>query len=128
VDAHRRAISAFETPSVAHNNALAWRTSRAGAVCERASRSSSARCPVTQRVRKRVEEIFGWVKTVGGGRKLRYIGRERNHQWAVFTAAAYNLVRLQEGRERGRWAGGGGSRHPGCVQPFVWLAEIPHFR
>jgi len=45
VDAHRRAISAFETPSVAHNNALAWRTSRAGAVCERASRSSSARCP-----------------------------------------------------------------------------------
>jgi hypothetical protein len=45
VDAHRRAISAFETPSAAYNNALAWRTSRAGAVCERASRSSSARCP-----------------------------------------------------------------------------------
>ncbi len=48
VDAHRRAISAFEPPSVAHhnaNNALAWRTSRAGAVCERASRSSAARCP-----------------------------------------------------------------------------------
>ena len=40
LDAHRRAISAFETPSVAHNNALAWRTSRAGGVCERASRSS----------------------------------------------------------------------------------------
>ena len=31
--------------AAAHNNALAWRTSRAGAVCERASPSSSARCP-----------------------------------------------------------------------------------
>jgi hypothetical protein len=31
--------------AAAHNNALAWRTSRAGAVCERASRSSSTRCP-----------------------------------------------------------------------------------
>jgi hypothetical protein len=29
-------------------------------------------------VRKRVEEIFGWVETVGGGRKPRYIGIERN--------------------------------------------------
>jgi len=34
------------------------------------------------------------VKTVGGGRKLRYIALQRNHQWAVFTAAAYNLVRI----------------------------------
>lgn len=31
--------------AAAHNNALAWRTSRAGAVCERASPSSSTRCP-----------------------------------------------------------------------------------
>jgi IS5 family transposase len=45
-------------------------------------------------VRKRVEEIFGWVKTGGGGRKLRHIGLDRNHQWAVFTATAYNLVRI----------------------------------
>ena len=34
------------------------------------------------------------MKTVGGGRKLRYIALQRNHQWAVFTAAAYNLVRI----------------------------------
>jgi len=33
---------------------------------------------VSQKIRKRVEEIFGWVKTVGGGRKLRYIGLEAN--------------------------------------------------
>jgi transposase len=49
---------------------------------------------VSQRLRKRVEEIFGWVKTVGGGRKLRYIGLANNQLWAGLTAAAYNLVRL----------------------------------
>jgi transposase len=48
----------------------------------------------SQRVRKRIEEIFGWVKTVGGGRKLRYKGVERNQLWAEMTAAAYNLVRM----------------------------------
>jgi transposase/IS5 family transposase len=49
---------------------------------------------VSQRIRKRIEEIFGWVKTVGGGRKLRYKGVARNQLWAEFTAAAYNLVRM----------------------------------
>ncbi len=49
---------------------------------------------VSQRVRKRVEEIFGWIKTVGGGRKLRYLGVARNQLWAEFVVAAYNLVRM----------------------------------
>ncbi len=49
---------------------------------------------VSQRIRKRVEEIFGWVKTVGGGRKLRYKGIERNQLWWELTAAAYNLMRM----------------------------------
>jgi transposase len=48
----------------------------------------------SQRIRKRVEEIFGWLKTVGGGRKLRYIGVKRNQLWADLATAAYNLVRL----------------------------------
>jgi transposase len=48
----------------------------------------------SQRIRKRVEEIFGWVKTVGGGRKLRYKGVERNNLWWELTAVAYNLVRM----------------------------------
>ena len=48
----------------------------------------------SQRLRKRVEEIFGWIKTVGGGRKLRYIGVARNRLWAEFVASAYNLVRI----------------------------------
>lgn len=49
---------------------------------------------VSQRLRKRVEEIFGWAKTVGGGRKLRYVGLQPNQLWAGLTATAYNLVRM----------------------------------
>ena len=49
---------------------------------------------VSQRLRKRVEEIFGWAKTIGGGDKLRYIGVARNRLWAELTAAGYNLVRI----------------------------------
>ncbi len=48
----------------------------------------------SQRVRKRIEECFGWMKTVGGGRKLRYIGRAKNQLWATFTAVASNHVRM----------------------------------
>ncbi len=46
------------------------------------------------RRRKLVEEVFGWLKTVGGGRKLRYRGRRRNRAWLELTAAAYNLLRI----------------------------------
>jgi len=49
---------------------------------------------VSQRIRKRVEEIFGWIKTIGGGDKLRYIGLPPNQLWAELTAAGYNLVRI----------------------------------
>ena len=51
---------------------------------------------VSQRKRKRVEEIFGWTKTVAGGRKLRYLGVERNRLWAEMTVAAYHLVRMSK--------------------------------
>ena len=43
---------------------------------------------------KLVEEVFGWLKTVGGGRKLRYVGQARNRSWLEFAFAAYNLVRM----------------------------------
>jgi IS5 family transposase len=49
---------------------------------------------ISQVIRKRVEEIFGWAKTVGGGRKLRYLGLRKNRLWWTLTAAAYNLVRI----------------------------------
>jgi transposase len=61
-------------------------------VDERTTRHEGYR--LSQRLRKRIEEIWGWVKTVGGGRKLRYKGVERNQLWAELTAAAYNLVRM----------------------------------
>jgi transposase len=49
---------------------------------------------LSMRIRKRIEEPFGWVKTVGCGRKLRYIGRERNRAWFKITTATYNLIRI----------------------------------
>ena len=49
---------------------------------------------VSQRIRKRVEEIFGWIKTVGGLRRSRYCGQERTQAWAYFVAGTYNLLRL----------------------------------
>ena len=49
---------------------------------------------VSQRVRKRVEEIFGWMKTVGGLRKTRYRGLDRTQLHAYLVAVAYNLLRI----------------------------------
>jgi transposase len=75
------------TPHVAQHT-----TNRRSRIDERTTRHPGY--AVSQRVRKRVEEIFGWVKTVGCGRKLRYIGVARNQAWATIAAAAYNLVRM----------------------------------
>ena len=49
---------------------------------------------VSQRKRKRVEEIFGWLKTVGGMRKTRFIGEARTQIAAYLSATAYNLLRI----------------------------------
>ena len=49
---------------------------------------------VSRRARKRTEAVFGWVKTVSGGRKLRYCGVACNRFWMEMTTASYNLVRL----------------------------------
>lgn len=51
-------------------------------------------CRTSQRIRKRVEEIFGWIKTVGGLRRTRYRGIERTQAWAYFVAGTYNLLRM----------------------------------
>ena len=50
---------------------------------------------ISQQKRKRVEEIFGWLKTVGGLRKTRYRGVERVGWMFTFALAAYNLVRMR---------------------------------
>ncbi len=51
-------------------------------------------CAVSQRLRKRVEEIFGWMKTVGNLRRTRHRGQDRVGWVFTLTAAAYNLVRM----------------------------------
>jgi transposase len=50
---------------------------------------------VSQRIRKRVEEIVGWMKTVGLMRKLRHRGGPRVAWVFTLTAAVYNLVRMR---------------------------------
>jgi transposase len=75
------------TPHVAQNT-----TNRASAIDGRTTRHVGHQ--VSMRIRKRIEEPFGWMKTVAGGRKLRYIGRERNSAWFNMTGAVYNLVRI----------------------------------
>jgi transposase len=50
---------------------------------------------ISQRKRKRVEEIFGWLKTVGGMRKTRHRGVARVDWMFCFALAAYNLVRMR---------------------------------
>lgn len=49
---------------------------------------------LSQRIRKRLEEIIGWINTVGGLRRSRYRGKERTQAWAYFVVAAYNLLRM----------------------------------
>ena len=50
---------------------------------------------ISQRKRKRIEEIFGWLKTIGLLRKLRHRGMARVDWMFVFATAVYNLVRLR---------------------------------
>jgi transposase len=49
---------------------------------------------ISQRIRKRIEEPFGWSKTVAGQRKTKFRGRDRVGWAFAFAMAAYNLVRL----------------------------------
>ena len=48
------------------------------------------------RIRKRIEESFGWIKTIAGQRKTRFRGLDRVGWAFTFAAAAYNLVRLHK--------------------------------
>ena len=50
---------------------------------------------ISQRKRKLIEQVFGWMKTVGGLRKLRHRGGALVDWIVTFTAAAYNLIRLR---------------------------------
>ena len=50
---------------------------------------------ISLRLRKRVEEIFGWMKTTGGMRKTRYVGQRKVGWHFTLVATAYNLVRMR---------------------------------
>ena len=76
------------TPHVAQNT-----TKRRSAIDRRTTGHPDYE--VSQRFRKRVEEVFGWMKTVGLMRKTRHRGTDRVGWVFTFTAAAYNLVRIR---------------------------------
>jgi transposase len=76
------------TPHVAQNNKR-----RRSAIDGRTTRHTGY--AISQQKRKRVEEIFGWMKTVGGMRKLRHRGLELVGWMFTLSAAAYNLVRIR---------------------------------
>jgi transposase len=66
---------------------------RSGAIDGRTTRHQSY--AISQRRRKLVEEPFGWMKVIGGLRKLRHRGEVKAAAIFTFTASAYNLVRLR---------------------------------
>jgi IS5 family transposase len=75
------------TPHIARNT-----TNRRSAIDGRTTRHPGF--ALSQKARKRVEEVFGWMKTVGGFRRTRYRGVDRTGLAGYLVAAAYNLVRM----------------------------------
>jgi hypothetical protein len=76
------------TPHVAQNT-----TGRSSAIDGRTTRHPGY--GESQRKRKRIEEVFGWMKTVAGMRKVRHRGLEKVAWIFTLAAAAYNMVRLR---------------------------------
>ena len=75
------------TPHVSQND-----TNRRSAIDARTTRHPGYRISTIKR--KRIEEPFGWIKTVGGLRKTRHRGRDLVEWFFVLSATAYNLVRI----------------------------------
>ena len=75
------------TPHVAQND-----TRRRSAIDQRTTHHAGY--GVSQRLRKRIEEVFGWMKSAAGFRKTRHRGTARVGWMFTLNAAAYNLVRL----------------------------------
>jgi transposase len=76
------------TPQVAQND-----TNRRSAIDARTTRQPGY--AISQRKRKRVEEVFGWMKTIALQRKTRFRGPDKVGWMFTFAAAAYNLVRMR---------------------------------
>ncbi|MCW6534053.1 IS5 family transposase [Sphingomonas lycopersici] len=82
------------TPHIARNEQItqAGERRRSSAIDGRTTRHPGY--DISLRIRKRIEEVFGWTKTTGGLRKTRHRGTDRVGWAFTLTAAAYNLVRL----------------------------------
>jgi len=66
-----------------------------GDACRRARQRSDHECYiVSQRVRKRIEQVCDWCKTAGGLARTRFIGRDRIEMNARITTSAYNRFRM----------------------------------
>ena len=79
--------SLWVRPHVAQNN-----NGRSSVIDGRTTRHGGY--AISQRLRKRIEEAFGWIKTVAGQEKTKLRGLDRVGFAFTFAAAAYNLVRL----------------------------------
>lgn len=75
------------TPHVAQNM-----SGRRSAIDRRTTRHAGY--GVSLRIRKQIEEAFGWIKTIAGQDKTKFRGRDRVGWAFTFAAAAYDLVRL----------------------------------
>lgn len=80
------------TPHVAQNAYDTGKARRRSSIDGRTTRHPGY--VVSQRVRKRIEEIFGWLKTVAGWRKSRFRGLDRTEHGFHLALAAYNLTRM----------------------------------
>ena len=80
------------TPHVAQNQYDTGAVRRRSAIDGRTTRHPGyAR---SQRIRKRIEEVFGWLKTIAGWRKTRFRGLDRTEWGFTLALAAYNLTRM----------------------------------
>lgn len=81
------------TPHVAQNDSR-----RRSAIDQRTTRHVGY--SISQRIRMRIEQVFGWGKTIGGLRRSRYRGEKRTQFGTYLVGAAYNLLRITNLRRR----------------------------
>jgi transposase len=77
------------TPHVSQNTSRG----RVSPIDERTTRHSGY--AVSIRIRKRIEEIFGWLKTIGGMHKMRVVGQINTEGYLLFALAGFNMIRMR---------------------------------
>lgn len=93
LDGHAERRNALEIPT--------WRVGAGSPSAATRATTGHVGYAISQRVRKRIEEVFGWIKTVGNSRKTRYIGLGANQLAVHLLASAYNSSGRQS--HSGNW-------------------------